>query len=108
MKKTIILAVLLAALTAPLPAAALTIEMTVDGLVCAFCAQGISKKLRQLPATQDVYVSLEKKIVALSLKPQQDIGDEQLRQALTEAGYTVRAITRSEASLDAVRQRAAP
>ena len=28
--------------------AATTIEMTVNGLVCAFCAQGIEKKLRKI------------------------------------------------------------
>ena len=35
----------------PLAVRAATIEMHVNGLVCAFCAQGIEKKLRKLPAT---------------------------------------------------------
>ena len=33
---------------------AATIEMTVNGLVCAFCAQGIEKKLKKFPATAEV------------------------------------------------------
>ena len=87
------------------PAAAATIEMDVNGLVCAFCAQGIEKKLRAFPATTDVVVSLEKKLVALSTKDGADIGDEELRKALTDAGYTVKAIRRENESLDEVRRR---
>jgi copper chaperone CopZ len=86
-----------------LPAA--TIEMDVNGLVCAFCAQGIEKALRKFPATTDVVVSLEKKLVALSTKDGQDIADEELRRALTNAGYTVKAIRRETETLDDVRQR---
>jgi len=45
---------------------AATIEMTVNGLVCAFCAQGIEKKLKKLSATSEVVVSLEHRLVAVS------------------------------------------
>jgi mercuric ion binding protein len=86
-------------------AAAATIEMDVNGLVCAFCAQGIEKKLRSYPATTDVVVSLEKKLVALSTKDGQDIPDDELKSALTKAGYTVKAIRRESESLDDVRAR---
>lgn len=82
-----------------------TIEMDVDGLVCAFCAQGIEKKLRQNAATADVVVSLEHKLVAVALKPGQDIGDATLRELLTEAGYTLRNVRRSAEPLDAIRRR---
>ena len=84
-----------------------TIEMDVDGLVCAFCAQGIEKKLRAQAATGDVVVSLEHKLVAVALKPEQDIGDEALKTLLTEAGYTLRAVRRTHEPLDAVRKRIA-
>ena len=65
--------------------------MDVNGLVCAFCAQGIEKKLRAFPATRDVVVSLEERLVAVSTKDGQDIADDELRRALTDAGYTVKA-----------------
>ena len=84
---------------------AATIEMNVNGLVCAFCAQGIEKKLRKLPATADVVVSLEQRLVAVSLKPGQDIQDAALRKALTDAGYTVTAIQRTDTPIDEVRAR---
>ncbi|MBS0583984.1 MAG: heavy-metal-associated domain-containing protein [Proteobacteria bacterium] len=100
-----LLAAVAGAVTPALPAAAATIEMDVNGLVCAFCAQGIEKKLRAFPATADVVVSLEKRLVALSTIDGADIGDEELRKALTDAGYTVKAIRRESESLDDVRRR---
>jgi copper chaperone CopZ len=86
---------------------AATIEMDVNGLVCAFCAQGIEKKLRAFPATSDVVVSLEERLVAVSTKEGEDIPDDDLRRALTDAGYTVNGIRRADESLDAVRKRLA-
>jgi len=86
-------------------AQAATIEMDVNGLVCAFCAQGIEKKLRNFAATEDVAVSLEQRLVAVAMKPGQDIGDDELRKALTDAGYTVKAIRRVDESIDTVRAR---
>jgi periplasmic mercuric ion binding protein len=86
-------------------ATAATIEMNVNGLVCAFCAQGIEKKLRKLPATADVVVSLEQRLVAVAVKDGQDISDADLRKALTNAGYTVTSIQRTEEPIDSVRAR---
>jgi len=82
-----------------------TIEMKVDGLVCAFCAQGITKKLGKIDATEEVLVSLESGLVAVALKPGQDIPDADLRSTLTDAGYSVKAIERKDESLEQVRAR---
>jgi mercuric ion binding protein len=99
----VILTVILLTITATSTAA--TIEMTVNGLVCAFCAQGIEKKLRKFPATAEVVVNLEHRLVAVALKVGQDISDADLRKALTDAGYTVKAITRTETPIADVRER---
>jgi copper chaperone CopZ len=87
------------------PSTAATIEMTVNGLVCAFCAQGIEKKLKKFPATAEVVVSLEQRLVAVALKDGQDISDADLRKALTDAGYTVKAIARTNTPIADVRER---
>src|ERR1700689_5902666 len=84
---------------------AATIEMNVNGLVCAFCAQGIEKQLRKFPATADVVVSLEQKLVAVALKDGQDIPDAELRRALTNAGYTVKDIQRTDTPIAELRER---
>ena len=99
----ILLVVLLA--LSPAVVRATTIEMHVNGLVCAFCAQGIEKKLRKFPATADVVVSLEQHLVAVGLRDGQDIPDADLRKALTNAGYTVTTIQRSDTPIDAIRGR---
>lgn len=87
------------------PVFATTIEMTVNGLVCGFCAQGIEKTLRKNPATADVLVSLENRLVAIATKEGRDISDADLRSALTNAGYDVKAIERTENSMSDLRAR---
>ena len=88
-------------------ASAKTIEMDVNGLVCAFCAQGISKTLKGNPATEDVFVSLEHRLVAVHLKDGQDISDAQLRDAITNAGYKLVAVHRTDNSLAEIKARVA-
>jgi len=83
---------------------AATIEMTVNGLVCGFCAQGIEKTLRKNPATADVVVSLENRLVAVATKPGTDIDDAVLRRALADAGYDVKAIARTERTTADIRE----
>src|SRR5580704_10723105 len=99
----ICLTVALFAMTAASSAA--TIEMTVNGLVCAFCAQGIEKKLKKFPATAEVVVNLEHRLVAVSLKEGHDIPDADLRKALTDAGYTVKSIERTDTPIADVREK---
>lgn len=82
-----------------------TIEMKVDGLVCAFCAQGISKKLGKMDATADVLVSLENGLVAVALQPGKDVDDQVLRDTLTDAGYSLKTIERKSETLADVRAR---
>jgi copper chaperone CopZ len=86
-------------------ASAGTIEMKVNGLVCGFCAQGIEKTLRKNPATADVIVSLEHRLVAVATKEGQDISDEELRKALTASGYDVKAIERTATPIAEIRAR---
>jgi copper chaperone CopZ len=97
--------VMLILVAATASSTAATIEMTVNGLVCAFCAQGIEKKLKKFPATAEVVVNLEHRLVAVSLKDGQDIADADLRKALTDAGYTVKSIERTETPIADVRAR---
>ncbi len=82
-----------------------TILVEVNGLVCAFCAQGIEKSLKKFEAVDAVFVSLEHRMVAIALRPPGDIKDAKLTTALTKAGYTVVGIKRSDESLASIRQR---
>ena len=95
----------IAALLMSAAATAETIEMKVNGLVCGFCAQGIEKTLRKNPATADVFVSLEDRLVAVATKEGQNIPDEELKKALTASGYDVKSIERTSTPLEESRAR---
>jgi copper chaperone CopZ len=62
---------------------------TVNGMVCAFCAQGIEKKLAAMPAVQSVHVNLEKKIVVVETKPGQTLDTTTVIADIKDAGYDV-------------------
>jgi len=81
-----------------------TIEMKVFGMVCGFCAQGIEASLRKNPATQDVVVSLEKGLVVVQTKQGQDIADPDLKKAITDAGYDLKTVTRTQRAFEDVRK----
>jgi copper chaperone CopZ len=69
--------------------AATSIKATVNGMVCAFCAQGIEKRLSKLPSTQAVYVDLKQKIVAVEVKAGQTLDGKAITAEITDAGYDV-------------------
>ena len=102
MKKLTLAAMILAAAASNAFASAKTIQIGLDGLVCAFCAQGIEKKLKAQAATDKVFVSLDKKVALIALKDGQDIADATIKTEITDAGYAVKSIARSEESFDAL------
>ncbi len=87
MKRTLL--VLAAALAATAAQAATTTKLTVNGMVCAFCAQGIEKKLKAMPQTEAVYVNLADKIVAVQVKDGQTLDVDKVRAEVKDAGYDV-------------------
>jgi mercuric ion binding protein len=90
MKKILLLAALAASLTSGAANAAVqTLKAEVNGMVCAFCAQGIEKKLRALAPTKDVYVNLKERIVAVELKEGQTLSADAVRAVVKDAGYEV-------------------
>lgn len=69
--------------------AAESVKATVNGMVCAFCAQGIEKRLSQMPAAQAVFVDLKRRIVAVQAKPGQALDNKAITAEITDAGYEV-------------------
>jgi copper chaperone CopZ len=64
-------------------------KVTVNGMVCAFCAQGIEKTISKMPQTKAVYVNLDKKIVAVEPKDGQKLDMEKIKAGIIDAGYDV-------------------
>lgn len=79
-----------------------SIQIGLDGLVCAFCAQGVEKKMKAQAATDKVFVSLDHKIAVVALKDGKDIADDTIKSEITNAGYVVKSINRTEEPFDAI------
>jgi periplasmic mercuric ion binding protein len=96
MKKLLLTTIILSALLSHVTFAAQTIKANVNGMVCAFCAQGIEKKMRALTQTQDVYVNLKQRVVAVELKDGQTLSQEKVKAIIKDAGYDVTSIEVTE------------
>lgn len=71
--------------------AAEKVEITVKGMVCSFCSQGITKKFNE-EKVKSVNVDLGKHLVTLELNEGQKISNEKITQILTDSGYGVEKI----------------
>lgn len=79
-------------------------KVTVNGMVCAFCAQGIEKTIARMPQTKAVYVNLDKRIVAVEAKAGQKLDMVKIREGIVDAGYdVVKAETLANTSVAAIR-----
>jgi copper chaperone CopZ len=76
-----------------------SVKASVNGMVCAFCAQGIEKRLTKLPATQAVYVDLKQKVVVVQAKDGQVLDTKTITTEITEAGYDVTKLETVEQSI---------
>jgi copper chaperone CopZ len=90
MKKIIGLSLILLSLSA----FAKDIKVTVNGMVCSMCAQGIEKKFKTNAAVSKINVDLDAKVVTIETASKLDISDDEIKKVITEAGYNVRSIER--------------
>jgi cation transport ATPase len=66
-----------------------SIKAEVNGMVCAFCAKGIEKKLNAMPERQSSFVDLKRRIVVLEIKTGKDVPLDRFTEVIKNAGYTV-------------------
>lgn len=76
------------------PVLAEEVQVSVKGMVCAFCAQSLKKKFSAEPAVSAVDVSLDTKLILLKLKPEPKLSDESITKTIQDAGYNVGKIKR--------------
>lgn len=87
MKK--ILAILVVTLALTTNAFAERAKVSVNGMVCSFCAQGIKKKFSAHPSIAKCEVDLDKKEVSLEFKKEKTISDDEIKNMIKESGYEV-------------------
>ncbi len=89
LKKLLLAALLL--LSGPVFAADYVVH--VHGIVCSFCAQGVTKKISKLPFidqskyTKGVKVEIENQKVTIAVKPDHDLDIRPLFKAISSGGY---------------------
>jgi copper chaperone CopZ len=90
-------------IAAPAALAAESLKITVNGMVCAFCAQGIEKRLSKMPATQQLFVDLKNRVVAVEAKAGQKFDIKQVREEIENAGYEVAKVEEVSMSVAEIR-----
>lgn len=81
-----------------------TARISVNGMVCAFCAQGIEKRVSAMPEAGPLYINLSRKIVAVEARPGQSLDIEKLKREIQQAGYEVTAIDMVPTTVAALRE----
>lgn len=84
-----------------------TLVADVDGIVCAFCAQGIQKIFKSKGKADEVVISLELKKVFVKEKEGQTITDAEFSETIRHAGFKTISITRSPLSIAEAKDRVA-
>ena len=66
-----------------------SMKVTVNGMVCSFCAQGIEKSLLKLDETKAVMVDLKNKVVVVEAKEGKTLNEKLIKEEITDSGYDV-------------------
>jgi copper chaperone CopZ len=70
------------------------ITISVKGMVCSFCAQGIKKTFLRKDGVEQVDVDLDKKVVTIKTKAGAALSDADVKDSIVDAGYEVVSIDR--------------
>lgn len=92
MKRTMMIAAI--AMLISSTAFAEEVKVTVQGMVCAFCAQGIEHALKEQQSVSHVKIDLDNGLVTIHEHDQQTITDKTITDIVTDAGFTVEKIER--------------
>ncbi len=63
--------------------------VTVNGLVCDFCARALDKVFTKQEAVEDIDVNLDTKLITIDFKPEQSLEEEKIKELITDSGYDV-------------------
>ena len=73
-----------------------SVTLRVDGMSCPFCAYGLEKRLREIPAVDTLVIRVSDGLVQIRVKEGQELDDAVLENAVKRAGFTLREISRAE------------
>ena len=70
------------------------VEVEVNGMTCGMCIESITKELKGTEKTEEINVSLEKKMASFTEIKGKKISDSEIKNAIKKAGYEAGKITR--------------
>jgi len=78
-------------------------KVTMKGMVCSFCTQGIEKKIKALSETKDVYVDMKKRLVVVEVKEGLTLSQDVINKIIKDVGYEVKSIEVSEHPIEDIK-----
>ena len=72
------------------------VYVSVNGLVCDFCARSIEKMFEKKDAVSRISVDLENMLITIFLKDNQKLNDETIIEIIKDSGYDVTKVKRAK------------
>ena len=72
------------------------LRISVNGLVCDFCARSIEKIFTKNESVDSINVNLEKMLITINLKNGKNLNDDIIKQLIKDSGYDVAEINRDK------------
>ena len=72
------------------------LSISVNGLVCDFCARSIEKLFSKKESVKSINVNLEKMLITINLKKGMSLNDSIITKVITDSGYDIREIRRDK------------
>ena len=72
------------------------LRISVNGLVCDFCARSIEKLFSKKESVKSINVNLEQMLITISLKKGKGLNDDIITKVITDSGYDIREIRRDK------------
>lgn len=72
------------------------LKISVNGLVCDFCARSIEKLFRKKESVESINVDLENMLITIYLKKGKNINNTIVTQLIKDSGYDVTEINREK------------
>lgn len=72
------------------------VYVSVNGLVCDFCARSIEKMFEKKEAVSRISIDLENMLITIFLKDYQKLNDETIIEIIKDSGYDVTKVKRAK------------
>lgn len=64
------------------------VQVKVDGLICAFCAYNLEKKLKRIESVEDLKILVDAGLAEFKIKEGKSIDVDEIKKAVKDGGFT--------------------